>query len=103
VNGSADLRKKTQEALDGSSGPAAFVSVAKGAGFQFTEDDARTYFAEVLTPHRPRELKKEELGQVSAGAKDISQRETSHINETVKMFQSMSFNSLPPWTGFIKA
>lgn len=99
VNESADLRKKAQQALDGSSGPAGFVAVAKEAGFQFSEDDARTYFAEVLTPRQPRELKDEDLAEVSGG-KDISLRGPSGLNEAVKMFQSMSFHNLPNWTGF---
>jgi predicted ribosomally synthesized peptide with nif11-like leader len=99
VNGSAELRKKTQAALEASSGPAAFVAVAKGAGYDFSEADAREYFAEVLAPQRPRELKDKELEQVSGG-KDASLRPQSFLNDTVKMFQSMSFQGLPSWTGF---
>jgi predicted ribosomally synthesized peptide with nif11-like leader len=98
VNDSAELRKKTEEALEGSSGPAAFVTVATEAGFPFSEDDARKYFAEVLAPQRPRELKQHELNQVSGGKEEL--RPTSPLGETLKMFQSMSFKSLPIWTGF---
>jgi predicted ribosomally synthesized peptide with nif11-like leader len=99
VNGSPELCRRTQQALEGSSGPADFVVVGREAGFQFSEDDAREYFAEVLTPQQPGEIKDRELEQV-AGGKDISLRGPSQLNETVRMFQSMSFNSLPAWTGF---
>src|SRR5262245_42391776 len=88
VNGSADLRKKRQAALEGASSPAQLVAVAKAAGFQFSEEDARQYFAEVLAPQRPRELKEHELDQVSGGKDEQGSR--SPLGDTVRMFQSMS-------------
>jgi predicted ribosomally synthesized peptide with nif11-like leader len=102
VNSSPDLRAKTQKAIDGSKDPSGFVAVAKAAGYDFSLQDAKTYFENVLSSTEPPgsgQLKDEDLDLVSGG-KDTSPRLGTPLTTTVKMFQQMRFNDLPGWTGF---
>src|SRR4029453_7172718 len=96
VNKSPELRAKTQKALDGSSGPAGFVAVAKEAGYKFTEQDARDFFTELFVPKRPGELADKDLEQISGGKDERAVH--SPLNDTVKMLQGMSFKVSPSWT-----
>jgi predicted ribosomally synthesized peptide with nif11-like leader len=98
VNKSPELRAKTEKALDGSKDPAGFVAVAKEAGYKFSEDDARKYFAELLTAKPPGEITDVDLEQISGGKDTRSVK--SPLNETVNMFQRMTLKITPGWTGF---
>jgi predicted ribosomally synthesized peptide with nif11-like leader len=105
VNNSPELRAKTQKAIDGSNDPSGFVAVAKTAGYEFSLEDAKTYFNNVLSStKRPGEFKgeltDEDLDLVSGGKDTSPASRSSALTTTVKMFQGMSFTALPSWTGF---
>lgn len=98
ANGSPDLKVKVQETLASSAGPSAFVGLAKNHGFDFTESDATSFFAETLGASQPGTLSDSELENVAGGAKD-SPIVNTPIFDVVNVFKGFRFNQAT-WTGF---
>jgi predicted ribosomally synthesized peptide with nif11-like leader len=101
VNQSPDLLSRCRASLEGSADPSAFVTLAHGCGFSFTQDDARAFFADVLGSGPPEQLTEEQLSKVAGGAGGKKMPGSgSALRATVDVMQGLEPSRIPPWTSF---
>ena len=68
VNRSPELQRQCRDVLVGSEDPGGFTLLGRANGFDFSEEDVRSYFGIVLGQPEPRELADDDLARVSGGA-----------------------------------
>jgi predicted ribosomally synthesized peptide with nif11-like leader len=67
INQSPGLKEKCRKVVDGSDDPAGFVALGRANGFEFSEEDARSYFGILLGQPGPGELGDQDLAKVAGG------------------------------------
>lgn len=93
INASLDLQARCRKVLEGSSDAAGFAALGRESGFEFTEEDARIYFAIALTQPEPVELTDEDLANI-AGGRGASELVADRL-QSQDLLRSMG--SLPRW------
>lgn len=99
---SGALVRKTHEVLDGSTDPAAFVVLGRENGFEFTDDEAASFFKDVIVPTvgESDELTPEHLEMIVGGEAAWRFGSGPSTTTVTTLFRGMGGITCPTWTNF---